>query len=225
MDENVHETTNRIIAIYQTLVDKYMPKRKLSRKEKSFYYKPWITSGIQKSMKTRDYLQKQSIKLKTEESVKQYKKFKNFVCRIQNISYNNFYSNKISKNFKNKKKLWETVGEITKHKKRKNVDIKRLTSKGTEIRGTEEIVNCLNNHFNSIGHTMAEKIHNPNGHSDQNLSHIPYTQTPVKFDHTTVEEITKLIRELKLNKAPGSDGVSSYIIKKTVNIIAPILAS
>ena len=225
MDENVHETTNRIIAIYQTLVDKYMPKRKLSRKEKSFYYKPWITSGIQKSMKTRDYLQKQSIKLKTDESVKQYKKFKNFVCRIQNISYNNFYSNKISKNFKNKKKLWETVGEITKHKKRKNVDIKRLTSKGTEIRGTEEIVNCLNNHFNSIGHTMAEKIHNPNGHSDQNLSHIPYTQTPVKFDHTTVEEITKLIRELKLNKAPGSDGVSSYIIKRTVNIIAPILVT
>ena len=104
-------------------------------------------------MKTRDFLQKQSVKLKTVESVKQYKKFKNFVCRIQKMSFNSFHSNKITKNFKNKKKLWETMGEIDLRK--------RLTKNGTEVRGEKEIVNCLNNHFNSIGHTMAEKIHNP----------------------------------------------------------------
>ena len=57
-DENVHETTNRIIAIYQKLVDKYMPLRKLTRKEKSFFFKPWLTKGIQQSMKTRDFFTK-----------------------------------------------------------------------------------------------------------------------------------------------------------------------
>ena len=223
LDQNVHETTNRIIAIYQKLVDKFMPLRKLTRKQKSFFYKPWLTKGIQQSMKTRDFLQKQSIKLKTVESVKQYKKYKNFVCRIQNKSFNSFHSNKITKNFKNKKKLWETIGEITKYKRRKNVNIKRLTQNGAEVRGGKEIVNCLNSHFNSIGHTMAEKIHNPRAFSDQNLSHIPFVEEPVKFNNTTIEEIKKLIRELQLNKAPGSDGISSYIIKKTENIIAPIL--
>ena len=220
---NVHVMTNQIIAIYQSLVDKYMPLRKLTRKEKSFFYKPWITSGIQKSMKTRDYLQKQSLKLKTEESVKEYKKYKNFVYRLQKLSYNNFYSNKITKNFRNKKKLWETVGEITKYKKRKNVDIKRLKNNGSDITRTEEIVNCLNNHFNSIGHTIATKIHNPNGHTNSSLTHIPYTEDSVNFDHTTLDEIIKLIRELQLNKAPGSDGISSYVVKKTMTIIAPIL--
>ena len=115
-DNDEHVIINDIVGIYQNLEDKYMPSRKLSRREKSFYYKPWLTSGIQKSMKTRDYLQKQSIKLKTEDSVKQYKKFKNFVNRLQNLSYNNFFSNKIRNNYKNKKKLWETVGEISKYK-------------------------------------------------------------------------------------------------------------
>ena len=200
-----------------------MPLKKLSRKEKSLHYKPWLTSGIQKSMKTRDYLQKQSFKLKTEEAEKQYKKYKNFVTRLQNLSYNSFFSNKITKNFKNKKRLWETVGEISKYKKRKNIDIKRLTNNGTDITGTEEIVNCLNSHFNSIGHTMADKIQNPNLPNDQQLSHIPYIDVPIKFEHTTHEEIVKLIRELKLNKAAGSDGINSYIIKKTQYLIAPVL--
>ena len=112
-------------------------------------------------------MQKQSIKLKTDDAVKEYKKFKNFVTRIQNKSFNSFHSNKITKNFKNKKKLWESVREISKYKKRKNINIKRLTKDGTEITGTQEIVNCLNNHFNLIGHTMAEKIHNPKAHNDQ----------------------------------------------------------
>ena len=47
---DVHEITNQIIDVYQKLVDKYMPLKKLSRKEKSFHYKPWLTSGIQTNM-------------------------------------------------------------------------------------------------------------------------------------------------------------------------------
>ena len=223
LDENVHEITNQIIEIYQKLVDKYMPLRKLTRKEKSFFYKPWLTKGIQTSMKTRDFLHKQSIKLKTESAEKEYKKFKKFVIRIQAKSFNSFHSNKITKNFRNKKKLWESIGEVTKHKKRKNLIIKRLTNNGNEIRGTQEIANCLNNHFNSIGNTMAAKIHNPSAHNDQSLTHIPFVQDSVKFNNSTLEELKKLIRELKVNKAPGSDGINSFIIKKTEKLIAPVL--
>ena len=53
---NQESLTNCLIKIYQELTEKYMPKEKLSRKEKRFYCKPWLTSGIKKSMKTRDYL-------------------------------------------------------------------------------------------------------------------------------------------------------------------------
>ena len=70
-------------------------------------------------MKTRDFLHKQSIKLKTENAEKEYKKFKKFVIRIQAKSFNSFHSNKITKNFRNKKKLWESIGEVSKHKKEK----------------------------------------------------------------------------------------------------------
>ena len=140
-----------------------MPYNKLNRKEKKFYYKPWITRGIKKkSMKTRDYLRNKMNKDKTEESEVYYKKFKNFVSRLQSEAYNNYYSNKVTKTFKNKKKLWETIGEITKYKKRKKTKIDKLKCNGEEIKDAKDIANCLNAHFNSIGQKMADKIRNPN---------------------------------------------------------------
>lgn len=132
-----------------------MPKEKLSRKEKKFFCKPWLTTGIKTSMKTRDYLRTRKNKEKTEEAEKYYKRFKNFVNRLQDEAYNSYYSKKVSKNFKNKKKLWETIGEITKYKKRKNTTITSLKSNGQTINKTPGIVNCLNSHFNLIGQKIT----------------------------------------------------------------------
>ena len=132
-------------------MDKYIPLEKLTRKEKGFYYKPWLSKGIKASMKTRDYLKKKAIKDRTEEAEKYYKKFKNFVNRLQNIAYNNYYSNKVNKNFKNKKRLWETVGEITKYKKKKHTEIKKIECDGKELTQFHDISNCLNDYFNLIG--------------------------------------------------------------------------
>ena len=73
--------TEEIIKIYQETMDKYIPLEKLTRKEKGFYYKPWLTKGIKNSMKTREYLRKKAIRDKTEESEKYHKRFKNYVTR------------------------------------------------------------------------------------------------------------------------------------------------
>ncbi len=118
-NSNINEATETIIVTYQKILDKYIPFEKLTRKEKGFYYKPWLTKGVKESMKTRQHLKTKAMKDKTEESDKYYKRYKNFVTRLQNIAYSNYYSQKVNKNFKNKKKLWETVGEITKYKKKK----------------------------------------------------------------------------------------------------------
>ena len=47
---------------------------------------------------------------------------------------------------------------------------------------------------------------------------------PIRFfENTSLVEIRKLIKCLDINKATGSDGISNYLIKKTINILAPIL--
>ena len=222
---NVHDSADYLIKIYQNLIEKYLPMRKLSRKEKSFYFKPWLTTGIRKSMQTRDALHRKSLKSKNEEDYKYYKRYKNFVTRMQVIAYNDYFEDKISVNQKNKnkKKVWETVNEIANYKRRKHVDIKRLFYNENEVRGTKNIANCLNKHFNSIGKTMADKIHNPKNTNSQSLDHIPDQITSAYFGPTTLAEVVKLIRSLQIHKAAGPDGITSYIIKKTETVLAPVL--
>ena len=77
--ENVHGSSENLGEIYQKLKDKYMPYKKLTGKEKSFFFKPWLTLGIRKSMDTRDFLHRRARKLKCEELMKEYKRYKNFV--------------------------------------------------------------------------------------------------------------------------------------------------
>ena len=221
----MHELAEQLVDIYKDLIDKYLPLRKLSRKEKSFWFKPWLTRGIRTSMNTRDALHRESLKSDNEEDHKYYKRYKNFVTRMQNKSYNDYHSKNLEEHQKNnnKKKIWESINEIANYKRKKTTEIKWLAHEGTQIRGTKEITNCLNTHFNSIGKRMAEKIHNPNTTNFDNLSHIPEQINSLFLRPTTVEELIKLIRALELHKAPGPDGINSYVIKKTEAVIAPAL--
>lgn len=202
-----------------------MPLRKLSRKEKSFWFKPWLTRGIRTSMNTRDALHRELLKSDSDEDHKYYKRYKNFVTRMQNKSYNNYHSKNLEEHQKNnnRKKIWESISEIANYKRKKTTEIKWLAHEGTQIRGTKEITNCLNTHFNSIGKRMAEKIRNPSTTNFENLSHIPEQINSLFLRPTTVEELIKLIRALELHKAPGPDGINSYIIKKSEAVIAPAL--
>ena len=60
-----------------TLIDKYMPLKKLTKKEIKQQYKPWITNGIRISIKRREKYYKKFIKAKNEITKEDYhKKYK-----------------------------------------------------------------------------------------------------------------------------------------------------
>ena len=80
---------------------------------------------------------------------------------------------------------------------------------GQVFRKNKEIANCLNEHFNSIGHKLASEI-TPT--ISENTTLEPPDNSIYIFD-TFDEEIRKLIDRLKINKAPGLDGINNYNIK------------
>ena len=54
---NAENLASSITDCYQTVVDKHMPLRKLSKKQNVRYDKPWITSGFKVSLKKNKELQ------------------------------------------------------------------------------------------------------------------------------------------------------------------------
>ena len=125
----IDEQTTYLITSYQSLIDKYMPLKKLSKREKSFMCKPWITRGIRKSMAVRDKLRKKCLKSKSATVYKLFKDYRNIITRMKKISFNNYYKEKFQKNFGNKKREWEVINEITQYKKKEENQYK-FTKRG-----------------------------------------------------------------------------------------------
>ena len=116
----VNEKTSFLIASYESLIDKYMPLKKLSKKEKKNILKPWITRGIRESIAVRNKLRKKSFKTKSDAIHNLYKIYRNMITHMKRLSFNNYYKEKLQKSFGNKRREWEIVNEITRYKKRRD---------------------------------------------------------------------------------------------------------
>ena len=220
----VDEKTAFLISCYESLIDKYMPLKKLSQNKKKMLLKPWITSGIRKSIATRDKLRKKSIKNKSDEIDKLYKFYRNKITHVKRLSFNNHYNKKLQNSFGNKRKEWEIVNQITAYKKKKKSEIHTLKGEnGVVLRNECDIANGLNKHFNSIGQKMANKFPKSTEGDTKAVEKIDRTLDTIYLHRTTIKEVEKLIDKLKSNKAPGIDGISNYIIKSSIKIVSPIL--
>ena len=63
-DIDTNSSTKNFFDNVNKLLDEMAPVKKLTRKEKGLFERPWITSGILASMRTRDLLYSEFIKEK-----------------------------------------------------------------------------------------------------------------------------------------------------------------
>ena len=64
-NNNPNQSFNSFFVEIDSLVNRYIPLKKLTKKEVKSHFKPWITTGIRNSMKKRDKIYKKYIKAKT----------------------------------------------------------------------------------------------------------------------------------------------------------------
>ena len=65
---DVNTSFNNFLDRINNLLDKYMPLKKLSKKEFKQQYKPWITNGILKSIERKNKIYKSYTKTKNNEA-------------------------------------------------------------------------------------------------------------------------------------------------------------
>ena len=80
---NIEEYANTITNAYSSLIDKFMPLKKLSRKQKQRKEKPWFTSGFRKSRNTKYELLSLSKSSKNPFYYANYKKILEFVHKVE----------------------------------------------------------------------------------------------------------------------------------------------
>ena len=174
-----------------TIVDAYnmsFPLVKLSHKRAKD--KPWIATGLKKSIKEKQRLFRIYIFNHSVENEQKYKKYNNglrIIIRQSEISH----FKEMFDNRKNRiKMLWSNLGHILPPNKRhKSNSIDRLFIDSKEVQDDSEIADSLNAYFASVAQILSNSVPEVNG------SYKDYLKNPVSVS------VGMQISKMKNNKS------------------------
>ena len=177
---------------------------------------PWITKGIKKSSRTKQRLYEKYLRSKKSTDFEMYKNFKKLFESIRKKSKLGYYNKQIQKNIHDSRKTWQTIKEIIgKTRIQKNTFPTEITLNNETFNSKDDIANLFNSFFVNVGPKLSEKIRD----SNQNFeTYLTKAKTSFgQFQNLIHSEKEKAFNNLKLNKSPGYDDISSDIVKKSFN--------
>ena len=210
---------------YQTidsLINKYMPLKKLTNKEIKQQGKPWITKEILRSIIDRDSMYKRFVKAKDPEQKNeyenQYKILRNKITEDIRVSKKNYFQTFFSTNAMNIKNTWKGIKSIICLKNNKKSQPNSLLVNDKLISKPKDVANTFNNYFSSIASSLQNKIH----HHGKEFSHFLKEENPNSFfiNPTDSIEVINQINGLNSNKAEGPTSIPTNIFQ----LITPTIA-
>ena len=179
--------------------------------------KPWITTGLVKSIRQRDKLKKELSKDRNNlELLNAYKQYRNYLNSLIKKTKGDYYKNKLHEYKNDPKNLWKTINEgLSNYKNNQNINLK---DNNIIYSDKKTVANIFNNYFINVGKEMTNKLDYKNILPRRNIKCSSIFLTPVDED-----EVLKNINKLKNNSAPGIDGLSSKTIKEIKHeIVKPL---
>ena len=154
-------------------------------------------------MHHKDYLKRQSVRLKSNDYNKAYKRCNNKQEIIETTKKE--YFEKKSSNVNNSNEGWQYINELL-NKRSKSTQVTQLDVEGQIISGDAKIANCFNEYFSSIGGKLSEYIQNV----DIDLMiFIKPKQNLFQFSNITACQDFDAINQLNSKKSPGLDDISA----------------
>ena len=160
--ENVNETIDSYLQNLNNLLEKYAPLKKLNKQERKFQQKPWITKGLQVSIKKKNSIFRKYIRFQNKILKKdlhlQYKNYRNLLSTLLKDSKQTYFSSYFKDNIKDIKKTWKDIKSII-YMKSKNSDIpSSILNNGKCITKSTTIANIFNDFFHSVAPAVQSKI-------------------------------------------------------------------
>ena len=136
--------------------------KKLNKKELKFLTKPWITQGLQNSIKKKNNIHSKFVKCKNQKLKEFYhnnfKTYRNLLLTLLKRVKEKYFTKFFNENIKNIKDTWIGIKSLVsvKHKNDETPSIIRNDKK--YINDPITITNTFNNFFTSIAETVPSKI-------------------------------------------------------------------
>ena len=225
-EENVNDSIAIFLKLFDSVLDKHAPFKLMTNKEMKLRDKPWITSGILKSIKIKDSTHKKYIKAKNAETkynlFLKFKSYRNSVSNLLKLSKKNYYTEYFNSNINNIKGTWKGIKEIINLKSSKKLQPSNLSVNNKLITDKSSVANAFNDFFSTIATKLSQKVVPTNVTFDAYLNNP--NQNSFFVQPTNKKEVAGLINLLNSEKSNGPNSIPTDIIKLISNVISHLLA-
>ena len=161
-DLNVNDATSVFLKLFESILDAHAPYKQMTKNQIKLKQKPWITSGILRSIKIKDLTHKKYLRakngIKKDALFVKFKTYRNVVSNLLRISKKNYYTAYFCDNMNNVKNTWKGIKEIINIKSTKNYQPTSLKIGNEHVTDSTIIANSFNEYFSSVGVKLSEKI-------------------------------------------------------------------
>ena len=223
-NSNINNNVCNLITTFKTALNKHVPLRTMTRKEKRLSEKPWITKGILVSIKIKDKLFRACFKSNNANKKAVYKKYLNKLSHIKYHAKRNYYENLIKSNNRNPSQIWSVIKEISNFKKfSKKSKLPSVLLIENQMIDTDShmFLDKLCEYFANIGTNLEHNIPQTNNNSFK-----IFTGSCVQsfaLQEICEKEVISCIDNVKCDSAPGSDEIPPKFVKLSKCILAPLL--
>ena len=211
------------------VIDKHAPQKKKVVRATEV---PYMTKALRKAIADRSRLENRYYKSKTEESLRAYKKQKNFCSRLYKKERKKYYTNLDLRKITDSKKFWKTAKPFFSDK---GVDGNNIALiEGEEIyQEDHEVAKILGEFFNNAVKSLnvcipSEYISEKSAVSNDPIDNIisKYSNHPsiklindnvikgnFSFNQVSLEDVNHVIAKLDVKKASLSSSIPSKFIK------------
>ena len=109
--------------------------------------------------------------------------------------------------------MWDMINKINGKIKDKSCVIDHLKIDNIKLHTGKEISNQFAKYFSSVGKNFALKTETPKNPLKNYLNRIPSNSTSMFFEPASVEEVSRLINNLKPKNSSGYDDISNKLLK------------
>ena len=144
------------------MISNHAPLGEAKKWDLKFQSKPWITSGLQKSIAIKNKLFDKFIK-STKPIIKEklhndYKSYRNMISTLLKQSKKNYYDKYFKDNINNMKNTWEEIRSITSLPKTTNDSPTVISLEGQTITDPRTIANTFNSFFCSVAAEVQSEV-------------------------------------------------------------------
>lgn len=219
---DVDKAYDLFLADFTSCYDQCLPLQRKTVKIRNHISKPWITSGILKSIRKKNKLYKDTLINKSEQTLQKYVHYKNKLTKIIRKAEKMHYSNKFAEAKNNLALTWQVIKKLITPDQTKK-QISQITVENKTITDSHTIANKFNDYFVNIGPQLAKKIPTEDGDP---ISYIgkTYLNTMAVYE-TDQSEIVKITNELKISTSKGHDDFLPKVINDTISELAAPLSA